>query len=180
MPLFFRKDNEWSQVRCLKVKDGRECNLTKKFKNIHRVYKARVQAITKTQQSSWTESKWFQPVSQTILGPPDVSVTGCGDCLLLKLKPPRGKGPEPLLDIYHEFDYTITMKNNGKREVSMKFHCEFVIENLEPGTEYCVTVRMYRAGLNMNSKPSEPQCAFTSPEPVSKGTLQLSRNAGMV
>ncbi|XP_041115349.1 interferon alpha/beta receptor 2-like isoform X2 [Polyodon spathula] len=59
-----RKYN-WSLVTCLSEKDGRECNLTKQFKNVYREYKARVKAITETQQSGWTESKWFQPVSQS-------------------------------------------------------------------------------------------------------------------
>ncbi|KAK1167941.1 interferon alpha/beta receptor 2-like isoform X1, partial [Acipenser oxyrinchus oxyrinchus] len=163
----------WSPVTtCMNVSSSGECEVTEEFKIWFSRYRARVQAFNGASQSNWISSADFIPFSDTILGPPDVSVTGCGDCLLLKLKPPRGKGPEPLLDIYHEFDYTITMKNNGKREIPTS-KPEFVIENLEPGTEYCVTVRMYRAGLNMNSKPSEPQCAFTSPEPVSKVAFQV-------
>ncbi|XP_058886377.1 interferon alpha/beta receptor 2-like [Acipenser ruthenus] len=156
----------------MNVSSSGECELTEEFKIWFSRYRARVQAFNGANQSNWISSADFIPFSDTILGPPDVSVTGCGDCLLLKLKPPRGKCPEPLLDIYHEFDFTITMKNNGKREIPTS-KSEFVLENLEPGTEYCVTVRMYCAGLNMNSKPSEPQCTFTSPEPVSKVAFQV-------
>ncbi|KAK1169935.1 interferon alpha/beta receptor 2-like isoform X1 [Acipenser oxyrinchus oxyrinchus] len=163
----------WSSVTtCMNVSSSGECEVTEEFKVWLSHYRARVQAFNGASQSNWISSADFMPLSDTILGPPEVSVTGCGDCLLLKLKPPIGKGPKPLLDIYHEFDYTITMKNNGEREIPTS-KPEFVLENLEPGTEYCVTVRMYRAGLNMNSKPSEPHCAFTSPEPVSKVAFQV-------
>ncbi|XP_033863944.3 interferon alpha/beta receptor 2-like [Acipenser ruthenus] len=160
-----RKGNKWSQMRCLNVKDGRECNLTKKFKKIHKVYKARVQAITKTQQSSWTESKWFQPVSQTILGPPEVSVHGCGDCLFLQLSPLKS-----LLEIYHEFEYFIVMKRAGQSKTSSDMTTilnEYEINNLERATNYCVSVSM-SANTNGNSKVSQWHCAFTSPEGKSK------------
>ncbi|XP_041115342.1 uncharacterized protein LOC121320781 isoform X2 [Polyodon spathula] len=157
---------------CMNVSSSVECEVTEEFKVWLNHYRAWVQAFNGASQSNWISSADFMPLSDTILGPPDVSVTGCGDCLLLKLKPPRGKGPESLLDIYHEFDYTITVKNNDKKEIHTS-EAEFVLENLKRGTEYCVTVRMYRAGMNMNSEPSEPQCAFTSPEPVSKVAFQV-------
>nr|AXE71844.1 CRFB3a [Acipenser dabryanus] len=59
------EENKWSQVRCLNEKDGRECNLTETFNDTLGEYMARVKAITETQQSGWTETKWFQPVSQS-------------------------------------------------------------------------------------------------------------------
>ncbi|KAK6487034.1 hypothetical protein HHUSO_G10760 [Huso huso] len=160
-----RYENKWSKVRCLNEKDGRECNLTKTFQDIHGDYKARVKAITETQQSGWTESKWFQPVSQTILGPPEASVSGCGDCLLLQFRP-----LESLLDIYYGFDYSIVMKRAGEKKNSSKMITtlnEYKINNLERATNYCVSVAM-SANTNGNSKVSQWHCAFTSPEGKSK------------
>nr|UTK56314.1 CRFB3a [Acipenser sinensis] len=158
------EENKWSQVRCLNEKDGRECNLTETFNDTLGDYVARVKAITETQQSGWTETKWFQPVSQTILGPPEVSVSGCGDCLLLQFRP-----LESLLEIYHVFDYSIVMKRAGEKTSSKMITTlnEYKINNLERATNYCVSVKM-SVNTNGNSKVSQWHCAFTSPEGKSK------------
>nr|AXE71845.1 CRFB3b [Acipenser dabryanus] len=161
---------------CLNVTSTRECDLTVVFDDVNEHYATQVQAFNETQHSDWTSmSSTFKPLSDTVLGPPEVSVSGCGDCLSLQIKPPRGKGKKTLLTLYHQFDYSIGVQNmkDGRKFSEQlekwKGTVNHSIKLLEPGTEYCVTVRMYRAGLNMNSKPCEPQCAFTSPEPVSKG-----------
>ncbi|CAB1447332.1 unnamed protein product, partial [Pleuronectes platessa] len=87
------RKNMWRPVvGCLELTAGQMCNLTRVFTDPYTHYKARVQAFTTTQTSSWTESGWFQPISDTVLGPPDVSVSGCGNCLILQLKPPATKG----------------------------------------------------------------------------------------
>ncbi|XP_058885915.1 interferon alpha/beta receptor 2-like [Acipenser ruthenus] len=160
---------------CLNVTSTRECDLTVVFDDVNEHYATQVQAFNETQHSDWTSmSSTFKPFSDTVLGPPEVSVSGCGGCLSLQIKPPRGKGKKNLLTLYHQFDYSIGVQNmNDGRKFSEQLEkwkgtVNHSIKLLEPGTEYCVTVRMYHAELNMNSKPSEPQCAFTSPEPVSK------------
>ncbi|MGH0118643.1 UNVERIFIED_CONTAM: hypothetical protein FKN15_047623 [Acipenser sinensis] len=163
---------------CLNVTSTRECDLTVVFDDVNEHYATQVQAFNETQHSDWTSmSSTFKPLSDTVLGPPEVSVSGCGDCLSLQIKPPRGKGKKTLLTLYHQFDYSIGVQNmkDGRKFSEQlekwKGTVNHSIKLLEPGTEYCVTVRMYRAGLNMNSKPCEPQCAFTSPEPVSKARI---------
>lgn len=42
---------------------------------------------------------------------------------------------------------------------------ESAISHLQPGVEYCVTVRV-TAFFNSNYAPSKPHCAFTSPPPA--------------
>ncbi|XP_041127507.1 uncharacterized protein LOC121327502 isoform X2 [Polyodon spathula] len=160
---------------CLNVTNTRECDLTETFLDVSEHYAVQVQAFNETHHSNWTSmSSTFKPFSDTILGPPEVSVSGWGDCLSLQIKPPRGKGEKPLLTLYHWFEYSIegqNMKDGHKFSEKLK-KCKGTVnyskEQLDLGTEYCVTVRMYRPGMNMNSKPSLPHCAFTSPPLVSK------------
>ncbi|XP_041115340.1 uncharacterized protein LOC121320780 isoform X2 [Polyodon spathula] len=160
---------------CLNVTITRECDLTVVFDDVYEHYAAQVQAFNETHHSNWTSmSSTFQPFSDTILGPPEVSVSGCGDCLSLQIKPPRGKGKKPLLALYYQFDYSIEVQDmkDGHKFSEILEKCKGTVNHsiklLESGREYCVKVRMYHTGMNMNSEPSLPHCAFTSPEPVSK------------
>lgn len=48
-----------------------------------------------------------------VLGPPDVTVSGCGNCLLLQLKVPTARGREQLKDLYGELVLTVRRTRDG-------------------------------------------------------------------
>nr|XP_020442454.1 interferon alpha/beta receptor 2-like isoform X2 [Monopterus albus] len=157
------RKNSWRLVAgCSELMAGQTCNLTKVFKDPYDKYQARIQAFTPTQTSNWTVSQWFQPLTDTVLEPPDVSVSGCGNCLIMQLKVPTTRG---LKDLYRGVTFHVQRTRDGAQfSLTLPFKEKNVITYLQPGVEYCVTVSV--TGL-FTSKPvfSKPYCAFTSPPP---------------
>ncbi|XP_040913722.1 interferon alpha/beta receptor 2-like isoform X3 [Toxotes jaculatrix] len=163
------RKKSWTPVRsCVDLTAGQVCNLTREFKDPYSHYKARVQAFTPTQTSSWTESGWFQPLSDTVLGPPHVSVSGCGNCLILQLRVPETRGLHQdlqLMDLYRGVIFHVQRTRDGAQfRLNLPYSEETVITYLQPGVEYCVTVSV-RTLFSSSSVSSKPYCAFTSPPP---------------
>ncbi|XP_051258989.1 interferon alpha/beta receptor 2 isoform X2 [Dicentrarchus labrax] len=160
----FRK-NLWKPVvSCSALTARQTCNLTRTFKDPLKSYRARVRAIAPNQTSYWTMSRDFYPLTDTVLGPPDVSVSGCGNCLLLQLKiPPRMT--QQLQDLYRDLILHVQRTRDGAEfRLNVHYEEEIVIAYLQPGVEYCVSVSVNRPTFfGSNSVSSKPYCAFTSP-----------------
>ncbi|NWI05932.1 INAR2 protein, partial [Tichodroma muraria] len=102
-----------------------------------------------------------------ILGPPEVNITSCPNCINVTIKLPashfRDKGKLlSLVDIYEELDYDITLKSvDGEhkrpRQKTTEEVFSAVIEELYPGRNYCVSVAV-TASLNKHSVPSPWKC----------------------
>ncbi|KAM8749909.1 interferon alpha/beta receptor 2-like isoform 2-T2 [Acanthopagrus schlegelii] len=155
----------WTAVAaCSALKAGQTCNLTQVFKKPLEQYRARVRAFTAGQTSSWTVSAAFQPLSDTVLGPPDVVVSGCGNCLLLQVRPPSSVGMLPT-DLYMDLVLNVKRTRDGAQFILTRpYKEEMEISYLQRGVEYCVTVTV-KTLFNDNSVPSDAHCAFTSPPP---------------
>ncbi|KAM7407929.1 hypothetical protein PAMA_003603 [Pampus argenteus] len=164
--LRLRKNTWRPEAACLELTAGQTCNLTRAFKDPFAYYQARVQAFTPTQRSTWAISEVFQPQSDTVMGPPDVSVSGCGNCLLLHVSVPKTKRLqqyEHLKSLYRELHIHVQRTRDGSQfKLSLPYKEENMITYLQPGVEYCVTVSA-KILFNSNSVASQPSCAFTSP-----------------
>ncbi|NXF14155.1 INRA2 protein, partial [Smithornis capensis] len=101
------------------------------------------------------------------LGPPEVNVTSCLNCINVTIKLPtthlreRGK-LLPLTDIYEELGYEITLKSQDgehkrPRGKTTKEVFSTVIEELHPNRNYCVSV-VVAAPMNKHSIPSAWKC----------------------
>ncbi|KAI4877968.1 hypothetical protein NFI96_020748, partial [Prochilodus magdalenae] len=98
------RKNSWLPVlNCSDLSAGESCDLTTTFKNSFYYSSARVQAFTPDQESNWTTSKLFNPLTDTTLGPAVVELTGCGTCLVLKLSPPASRAPRKLELFFSHF-----------------------------------------------------------------------------
>ncbi|XP_041807048.1 cytokine receptor family member b2 [Chelmon rostratus] len=162
--LRLRKKSWRAVADCSKLTAGQTCNLTRAFKDPFDLYHARVQAFTAHQTSNWTVSGEFQPLSDTVLGPPEVSVSGCGNCLLLRLNLPI-RGVQQLQNLHREFIVHVRRTRDGAQfGLTLDYKEEIMITYLEPGVEYCVTVAV-KTLFNSNTVTSKPHCAFTSPPP---------------
>ncbi|XP_023273357.1 interferon alpha/beta receptor 2-like isoform X1 [Seriola lalandi dorsalis] len=163
-----RKSSWRPVVGCLELKAAQMCNLTTAFKDPYTQYRARVQAFTATQASNWTVSGWFQPLSDTVLGPPGVSVSGCGNCLILQLRLPVTRGGQQNLqleNLYRTVELHVQRtRDETQFRLSLPYKEETVITYLQPGVEYCVTITV-TTYFSSNSVSSRPYCAFTSPPP---------------
>nr|XP_040058095.1 interferon alpha/beta receptor 2-like [Gasterosteus aculeatus aculeatus] len=153
----------WRPVTaCLELRAGQTCDLTYVFKDLSDPCRARVQAFTSTQTSNWAVSERFTPLSDTVLGPPDVSLSGCGNCLLLHITLPM-KAPKQLKQLYRRVVLHVRRSRDGAQfDLSLTYNEENKISYLQQGVEYCVSVSVTSL-TNYNCVASPPRCAFTSP-----------------
>ncbi|NXL63943.1 INRA2 protein, partial [Chordeiles acutipennis] len=101
------------------------------------------------------------------LGPPEVNISSCLNCINVSIKLPtshfRNKGKLlSLIDIYNELDYDITLKTLDRehkipREKTTEESFSTIIDELYPNKNYCVSV-MVTASLNKHSIPSAWKC----------------------
>ncbi|KFP98405.1 Interferon alpha/beta receptor 2, partial [Leptosomus discolor] len=101
------------------------------------------------------------------LGPPEVNISSCQNCINVTIKLPTSHFREnekllSLIDIYSELDYGVTLKtldgeHKGPREKTTEEIFSIVIDELYPNRNYCVSV-MVTASLNKHSIPSAWKC----------------------
>uniref|UniRef100_A0A3Q3X319 Interferon/interleukin receptor domain-containing protein n=1 Tax=Mola mola TaxID=94237 RepID=A0A3Q3X319_MOLML len=161
---FTVEQSSWKSVAgCLRLTAGQTCNLTRAFRDPFDQYQARVRAFAPNRTSGWTLSRRFQPLTDTVLGPPDVSVSGCGNCLLLQLRPPATRQLQPLTGFHRELLVHVQRTRDGAQfSLRLPYQEEVGVAYLQPGVEYCLTVSI-RTRFNYNSVTSKSHCAFTSP-----------------
>lgn len=118
--------------------------------------------------SSVIEKK-FIPYEDTIIGPPVIFLSGCGDCLNISISlPNESRKDDKLRRFYNSVSYSISWKKHGNNEVreilrSQEPSKQYVLENLQPGVQYCVKV-LPQINSNQNTQPSSWQCEYTSKE----------------
>ncbi|XP_061579032.1 interferon alpha/beta receptor 2-like [Cololabis saira] len=156
----------WKPVpTCSWLVAGQTCNLNTAFKDPSDHYRARVQAKAVNHTSRWTVSDQFQPLTDTVLGPPNVSVSGCGNCLVLQVRVPTAgtlKHDPHLKDMYWQLILHVhRTRDDARFRLQLPYKEESRITYLQPGVEYCVTVSV-TSFFTHKSVSSKPQCAFTS------------------
>lgn len=170
------RKQRWKTVAgCAELMAGQTCNLTNTLKDAFDFYTGQVRAFRTNQTSKWTRSKQFHPLSDTMLGPPEFSVSGCGNCLILQIRDTPGSLFDHnvmLKDLYWELKLNVRRTRDGAEfSLELPYKQENVISYLQPGVEYCVSVTLTSI-INPNSITSEPRCTFTSP-PAPQHTLFL-------
>lgn len=142
-----------------------------------------VQASYNQTPSPWSHSVTFTPFTDTKIGPPELSLAGCGNCIQVNILLPKA---ERQIDIEKFYDVNFRVLWNkteeGKRwtEVLKTKNKSFTLSNLEKGVEYCVQVHM-EIVLNKNTKPSPLKCTFTSHAEHENGTFLLGAGtAGLI
>lgn len=143
------------------------CNLTEDLKNVSFHYFVFVRSFVGTKAFNSSALR-FEPLTETCLGPPEVNISSCLNCINVTVKLPtshlrNNEKPVSLIDTYEEIDYYITLKTpDGEhkmpRETTTKETFSTVIGELYPNTNYCVSVTV-SASMNKNSIPSAWKCA---------------------
>ncbi|XP_056145494.1 cytokine receptor family member b1 [Lampris incognitus] len=135
---------------------------------IHMKYHLSVQAYHNQSLSPESDPVFFTPFKDTKIQAPTVSLSGCGNCLLVKvLLPKTDKSSQ--VDILQVYNALIRISWKKAREEKAMFkdtsNTTFTLDYLETGIEYCVQVHIM-IHLNKNTMPSNWMCEFTSaPEP---------------
>ncbi|KAM6290341.1 interferon alpha/beta receptor 2 [Porphyrio hochstetteri] len=163
------------------------CNLTDDFKDIVTTYSVLIQSFVGTEVQFNSSILPFAPYSGTSLGPPEVNVSSCLNCINVTIKLPttyfRKDGKlQSLLDIYEALDYVITLKTLDRehkrpREKITEEIFSTVIEELYPNRNYCVSVTV-AASLNKHSIPSAWKCVTA--ESVAQQDYHMATVAGAV
>ncbi|XP_053827540.1 interferon alpha/beta receptor 2 isoform X1 [Vidua macroura] len=167
-----RRSQGWMSARQCSGIAQLSCELTEEFKDTSTEYSALVQSTGGAQVLNSSVLR-FVPLTETILGPPEVNITSCPNCINVTIKLPashfRAKGKLlSLIDIYKELDYDITLKSQDgehkrPRQRTTEEVFSTVIEELYPSRNYCVSVGV-SASLNKNSVPSPWKCVTTDSE----------------
>uniref|UniRef100_A0A8C8I707 Fibronectin type-III domain-containing protein n=1 Tax=Oncorhynchus tshawytscha TaxID=74940 RepID=A0A8C8I707_ONCTS len=87
----------------------------------------------------------FTPYTQTVIGPPTLSLDGCGNCLVINIT---------------LVSFQIDWKSAGETRTRTT-HLSYMLENLNVDTEYCVRVHTMIT-TNQKTQLSEWKCAHTS------------------
>uniref|UniRef100_A0A8B9QHA7 Tissue factor n=1 Tax=Apteryx owenii TaxID=8824 RepID=A0A8B9QHA7_APTOW len=142
------------------------CNLTEDFKDVSIRYSTLVQSFVGTEVFN-SSAFHFMPFTDTFLGPPEVNISSCPNCINITVKLPtshfrKNEKLLSLIDIYEELDYEIILKTRDgqhkrPRERTTREIFNTVIEDLYPNRNYCVSV-MVSASLNKNSISSAWKC----------------------
>ncbi|NXT26914.1 INRA2 protein, partial [Syrrhaptes paradoxus] len=121
------------------------------------------------------------------LGPPEVNISSCLNCLNVTIKLPTSHLREngkllSLTDIYKELNYDITLKtldgeHKRPRERTAEEIFNTVIEELYPNRNYCVSVTV-TASLNEHSTSSPWKCVTA--DSVAQQDYHLVAIAGAV
>ncbi|XP_075288837.1 interferon alpha/beta receptor 2 isoform X2 [Opisthocomus hoazin] len=145
------------------------CNLTDDFEKAFTQYSALVQSFIGTEVFNSSVLR-FTPYTDTFLGPPEVDISSCLNCINVTIKLPTSHFKEnekllSLIAIYKELDYEITLKtldgeHKRPRERTTAEIFNTVIEELYPNRNYCVSV-MITASLNKHSISSAWKCVTT-------------------
>ncbi|KAM9447820.1 uncharacterized protein ACWYII_013192 isoform 1-T5 [Salvelinus alpinus] len=103
----------------------------------------------------------FTPFTETVIGPPILSLDGCGNCLVINITLPE------MRTIQKVYGSTVSFQIDWKRAGETQFketrtrHLSYMLENLKVGAEYCVRVHT-KITTNKNTQLSEWKCAHTS------------------
>uniref|UniRef100_A0A8B9HDA9 Fibronectin type-III domain-containing protein n=1 Tax=Astyanax mexicanus TaxID=7994 RepID=A0A8B9HDA9_ASTMX len=107
-----------------------------------------------------------------IIGPPAVTMSGCGNCFNISFSLPVREGLWNRTNFYKGIVFYIRLKKAGEEKL---YNCS--VKNLQLGGNYCVQAQPH-INVNENTRPSDWFCAFTSTVEerggkVSEGTLKL-------
>ncbi|XP_078796352.1 uncharacterized protein LOC144988905 isoform X2 [Oryzias latipes] len=119
----------------------------------------------------------FDPYTDTVVGPPKLSVAGCGTCLRVNISLPeadRHSGAGDIQKFYGAVFKVFWRKGQQgkveKLEVSDK---NFTLNNLEEGVEYCVAAEISGIAIKKTIR-SNWSCAFSSPADSRTGAADVS------
>ncbi|KAG8450240.1 hypothetical protein GDO86_002767 [Hymenochirus boettgeri] len=161
----------WSDVsECVNI-TAQSCDLTGYFTELMGLYYAQVFSFTHNGTSKPKSSSRLSPLSDTDLGPPlvDLSAFGCNGTINMQPPVSHLKTYSSILhdDVYPLIIYEIWMWQKNQKlfehtKICGNENCTYVMSNLLPSHNYCVSVYV-SASLNTRGKkiPSAMKCVTT-------------------
>ncbi|XP_061089391.1 interferon gamma receptor 2 [Conger conger] len=151
----------WLEIpECSSLRASR-CNLTSSFSGLYASINAtlRVRAYDGKQDSPWSHSRPFQALFQSLLGPPNVTLSARRNegWLEVRIRDPFDRShlsPDLKFRLYYK-------KEDSDWMVYNDISSFVLIDTFEEGFKYCVKAHyLWRGKLRPNSIPSTPKCAM--------------------
>ncbi|XP_065129188.1 cytokine receptor family member b1 isoform X1 [Paramisgurnus dabryanus] len=139
-------------------------DVSKSLENIYKPCTFLLWASLDNMNSSKVKKR-ITPFEDTVIGPPMVVLSGCGDCLKINISLPRGSGRKKQLDqFYNSVSFNISWKKAEEKKANhVHSDGDYVLQNLQPGEKYCIRVNPI-TNVNRNTQSSDWQCEYTSRE----------------
>ncbi|XP_041807391.1 cytokine receptor family member b1 isoform X2 [Chelmon rostratus] len=125
----------------------------------------------------------FTPYQDTVIDPPALSLTGCGNCIQISISLPEADRSSGVDDIHSFYgaEYQVQWKKRFEKTTTsyLSTNKSFTLTNLQEGTEYCVQVEA-KLLHNKCTKPSAWVCTFTSVVEPSRGPAVVGAVAALL
>ncbi|KAK5861502.1 hypothetical protein PBY51_022893 [Eleginops maclovinus] len=153
------------------------CNLTEAFFDRKQVYYTKLSALldSKPEALAVVTQPAFQPIKETALDLPLLTVTPCGKDLCVDHRPTV----EHLRASYDSLYYTLRVTSNNADKAQFFVDTQslgrVILKDLASGRQYCVSIRIFDRKVPRESNYSQPVCASTpahsTPDPWISASL---------
>lgn len=125
----------------------------------------------------------FTPFLDTTITAPNVTMSGCGNCIWMNIslpKPHRKSNIKDIRDVYKKLLYNVSWRRQEQEDIESieATNQTVIIPHLLPGTKYCVQVKPDYSEVNF--QPSPWRCVFTSTVQPSQVFAAVGSVAGVV
>ncbi|KFQ34589.1 Interleukin-20 receptor subunit alpha, partial [Mesitornis unicolor] len=157
------------------------CDLSSETSDYEEQYYASVKAFQNRMCSDWMETPRFNPLTDTKIDPPMVSVSSTEKSISIILTAPEKwkRSPEgesiSLLQVYPGLQYNISVlnKKTKKRWFFSISNNTLVVPWLEPGTAYCVSAQIHISTPLLHSGFSKEYCIATLKDKTADETITI-------
>ncbi|NXX16743.1 I20RA protein, partial [Podargus strigoides] len=158
------------------------CDLSSETSDYEEQYYASVKAFLNGMCSDWMETTRFNPLTDTKIDPPMVSVSSTEKSISIILTAPEKwkRSPEgesvSLLQVYPGLQYNVSVLNRKtkKRWFFSVSNNTLVVPWLEPGTAYCVSAQIYVTTPLLHSAFSKEYCIATLKDKTADETITIA------
>ncbi|KAJ7411698.1 interleukin-20 receptor subunit alpha isoform X1 [Willisornis vidua] len=158
------------------------CDLSSETSDYEEQYYASVKAFLNGMFSDWVETTRFNPLTDTKIDPPIVSVSSTDKSISIILTAPEKwkRSPEEesmsLLQVYPGLQYNVSVLNKKTKKrwfFSISNHT-LVVPWLEPGTAYCVSAQIHVSTPLLDSGFSKEHCIATLKDKTEDETIRIA------
>ncbi|NWV76575.1 I20RA protein, partial [Dasyornis broadbenti] len=158
------------------------CDLSRETSDYEEQYYASVKAFLNGTCSDWMETTRFNPLTDTKIDPPMVSVSSTDRSISITLTAPEKwkRSPEEesisLLQVYPGLLYNVSVlnKKTKKRWFFSISNNTLVVPWLEPGTAYCVSAQIHVTTPLLDSGFSKEHCIATLKDKTEDETIKIT------
>ncbi|CAL8393916.1 unnamed protein product [Arctogadus glacialis] len=151
------------------------CDLTNQTQDLEQGYFAKVRAVDRTGPSKWKKTqKRFDPKTDTILGPPLVTLEMKGNSAIVNMKSPMRYQPDnskpemTMLEVYPQMAFNLSIRIADSKNLTQHIPFSsgrYVYRLLDYDTEYCFSARTRFNSMPIECQPSTWHCIKTPHDP---------------